>query len=1197
MSFLARLIPSQLGSPRAAALVRPLIAVHYSANAQNLGGVRSPRHYRRYVSPACTSSCLLLLLLAQALLALALFHAASPAGGPSPLSLLPAALLPQGWATPATKEIVVEDDSVSSDEPGDTSDASDDTSDERESVDEWVRRSDLLRIIDEQLAKLRTRWWYARVPRLVWPLFRHSAARLGIDLAESDDAAIADGTWLVSDRRSAGNGGQEVFRSGFASLNVAFSGDSTISASNDDKKRADLEMAGKLRSMREEAERMDLKTEENYDRAGANLIDLLNSRKEREAQSFFDAWRRANPHEPWPPTSPLSRRLEDWNRRPARAPVTAGNALKSGARMGLLAKLHAQVRGRGGGKGTSSTGTSTSGSAAGTRDPWRRRLRDTDVVIMMLVHNRPAYLRHTLEALSKVDGIQDALLVVSHDGYYPAMHALVRGITFCAVKQIYFPFSPHLFNASFPGASPGDCQGRAQGATGKRGGECTGQADQYGSFRDTKRVSLKHHWWWAMNAVWGGGVAEARGFGGHVVWVEEDHLLFPNALRHLRALLRAKAARCPHCIAANLAPSNVNTVQDDEPGVFKAERMGNVGYAFNRSVWELIRAQAQPFCLYDDYNWDLTLWSSVLRRLPSSWSLRWSRASAHHVGSCGLHSGRVAPATKARAAETLKARAAATIKALLRLPAEFSLLIPAMVPSVRSPLLSHTPFFATLLLSLLFASARLDGVTFTDDSDRVTIEDGGIPNLRSVAGASAEPSGAARRAVVEDEEAREREVRLFIVEEAKQVGAVCLDGSAPGFYYRRGHGRGANKWLLNFRSGAWCTSPWDCYNRSSSLWGSSRHFPDVLPAPGILSAQSDVSPDLYDWNLVIFPYCDGASFSGDRQEPLVFEGAPLFSRGRRILDFLLSHLTARFHMGTAERVLISGCSAGALVVYLHCDYIRHTHIPPSAQVQCLADSGLFLDIPDVSGGRAAQTLFRAVLSIHNVTGSLPSSCLSSRPPEDHYQCFMTAQLLPLLKTPVFVINSNYDLWLLRHALAPPEADPSGALIANCLRKLHTCNQSQLATLQGVRATVTATVTPLLPPTPGGAAAGAGGVQLGAQQQHGVFVFSCLTHCTSHYEDHWLRLTVNNQTLVQAVGNWLTATDSQGSSAGVSQGEFDPALIDCPYPCNSCQVQAGRVPAAPPLLKAEPPQTHGDAPLEAASVGPVKPETAAVQTVV
>ncbi|CAI7842449.1 unnamed protein product, partial [Closterium sp. NIES-54] len=101
--------------------------------------------------------------------------------------------------------------------------------------------------------------------------------------------------------------------------------------------------------------------------------------------------------------------------------------------------------------------------------------------------------------------------------------------------------------------------------------------------------------------------------------------------------------------------------------------------------------------------------------------------------------------------------------------------------------------------------------------------------------------------------------------------AVCLDGSAPGFYYRRGHGSGANKWLLNFRSGAWCTTPWDCYNRSSSLWGSSNHFPDVLPTPGILSAQSDVNPDLYDWNLVIFPYCDGASFSGDRHEPLVFE--------------------------------------------------------------------------------------------------------------------------------------------------------------------------------------------------------------------------------------------------------------------------------------------------------------------------------------
>ncbi|CAI5516046.1 unnamed protein product [Closterium sp. Naga37s-1] len=847
------------------------------------------------------------------------------------------------------------------------------------------------------------------------------------------------------------------------------------------------------------------------------LLDLFNGRKECEAQSFFDTWRRMNPHEPWPPSSPLSRRLEEWNHRPARAPVAAGNAEKSGGGMGLLANLRAQVRRRARGKRasniTATTGSSSDSSTnvTGSRGPWKKRLSDSDVVIVLLVHNRPAYLRRTLEALSKVEGIQDTLLIVSHDGYYPEMHALVRGITFCAVKQLYFPLSPHLFNASFPAASPADCQGSAHDTTG--GGECTGQADQYGTFRDPRRLSLKHHWWWAMNAVWGG-VEETRGYGGHVVWVEEDHLLFPNALRHLRALLHAKHARCPHCIAANLAPSDVDSIQDDEPEVFSAERMGNVGYAFNRSVWELIHAQAKPFCLYDDYNWDLTLWSSVLRRLPSSWSLRWSRASAHHVGSCGLHSGQGDSQGKSNTS------AAAAVKG-------------------SGGGGSETDGEEGKEGKSVGCSTGEDGIEKVQllDEDHWMMVNASAP-------------------VVERDE--EKRWTMF-------QGWVCLDGSAPGFYYRRGHGSGANKWLLNFRSGAWCMTPWDCYNRSSSLWGSSNHFPDVLPTPGILSAQSDVNPDLYDWNLVIFPYCDGASFSGDRHEPLVFEGVPLFSRGRRILDFLLAHLTARFHMGTAQRVLISGCSAGALVVYLHCDYIRHAHMPPSASVQCLADSGLFLDIPDISGGRAAQTLFRSVLTIHNVTGSLPASCVSSRPPEDHYQCFMSAQLLPLLKTPTFIINSNYDLWLLRHALAPPEADPSGELIASCLRKLHTCNQSQLATLQGVRDTVTANVAPLLPPT----AAAGGGEQLGVQQQHGVFLFSCLTHCTSHYEDHWLRLTVLNQTLMHAVGKWLrtvdATTDAQSTSTthGGVDG-FEAVLIDCPYPCNSCNVRAP--PPMPPTAQ-------------------------------
>ena len=44
----------------------------------------------------------------------------------------------------------------------------------------------------------------------------------------------------------------------------------------------------------------------------------------------------------------------------------------------------------------------------------------------------------------------------SHDGYFPEVDQLVRSISFCRVKQLYFPFSAHFTN-SFPAISPDDC--------------------------------------------------------------------------------------------------------------------------------------------------------------------------------------------------------------------------------------------------------------------------------------------------------------------------------------------------------------------------------------------------------------------------------------------------------------------------------------------------------------------------------------------------------------------------------------------------------------------------------------------------------------------------------------------------------------------------------------------------------------------
>lgn len=256
------------------------------------------------------------------------------------------------------------------------------------------------------------------------------------------------------------------------------------------------------------------------------------------------------------------------------------------------------------------------------------------ITIVLYVHNRPQYLRVVVESLSQVVGISETLLIVSHDGYFEEMNKIVEGIKFCQVKQIFAPYSPHLFPNSFPGVSPNDCKDKEDAA--KK--HCEGNPDQYGNHRSPKIVSLKHHWWWMMNTVWDG-LKETHGHSGHILFIEEDHFIFPNAYRNLQILTELKPYKCPDCYAANLAPWDVNS-RGEQWDSLVAERMGNVGYSFNQTIWRKIHRKAREFCFFDEYNWDITMWATVYPSFGGSvYSLRGPRTSAVHFGKCGLHQG------------------------------------------------------------------------------------------------------------------------------------------------------------------------------------------------------------------------------------------------------------------------------------------------------------------------------------------------------------------------------------------------------------------------------------------------------------------------------------------------------------------------------------------------------------------------------
>lgn len=110
------------------------------------------------------------------------------------------------------------------------------------------------------------------------------------------------------------------------------------------------------------------------------------------------------------------------------------------------------------------------------------------------MHNRVQYFRVNVESLSKVKGISETLLIVNHDGYFEERNKTMDDIKFGQVKQVFFPYSPHILRTSFLELLK------------KKGDEaklhCEGNPDKYGNHRSPKIVvTFKHHWWWMINTV------------------------------------------------------------------------------------------------------------------------------------------------------------------------------------------------------------------------------------------------------------------------------------------------------------------------------------------------------------------------------------------------------------------------------------------------------------------------------------------------------------------------------------------------------------------------------------------------------------------------------------------------------------------------------------------------------------------------
>jgi hypothetical protein len=159
----------------------------------------------------------------------------------------------------------------------------------------------------------------------------------------------------------------------------------------------------------------------------------------------------------------------------------------------------------------------------------------------------------------------------------------------------------------------------------------------------------------------------------------------------------------------------------------------------------------------------------------------------------------------------------------------------------------------------------------------------------------------------------------FSLELLADASALCLDGSPGGFYRRPGVGAGASTWVIEMEGGGWCVSVADCQGRAKTAIGSSKKWPQTgCPgmdggSNGMLSNDCAVSP-FCNATAVHMNYCDGASFASSRGYD---SSSGLHFAGANILNATVSRLL-KLGLGDATEVILKGCSAGGLAVYLHC---------------------------------------------------------------------------------------------------------------------------------------------------------------------------------------------------------------------------------------------------------------------------------------
>ena len=189
--------------------------------------------------------------------------------------------------------------------------------------------------------------------------------------------------------------------------------------------------------------------------------------------------------------------------------------------------------------------------------------------------------------------------------------------------------------------------------------------------------------------------------------------------------------------------------------------------------------------------------------------------------------------------------------------------------------------------------------------------------------------------------------KIILKNAAQNYGAVCLDGGPADYYFAKG--QETTKYVLFFQGGGWCFDESSCWSRRNTSLGTTSGDPDTTNLNKISQLQNNKSdnPLMYNWNKAYFRYCDGMSYGGDVNDPIINpnnSSEKMYYRGKRILNAFFESLLNEYGMNNATEVVIGGSSAGGLSVFLHTNYIATNFFDLSkTKLVMTPDVGFFIE--------------------------------------------------------------------------------------------------------------------------------------------------------------------------------------------------------------------------------------------------------------